>query len=317
MSREPLLISADIAAAAQCELGESPVWDADRERLLWVDILAGVVHALHPASGMRSQFTAGVPVGTVGLTAGGLTAGGLPAAGGLVLALVDGFAVCGPDGEQLTRLPGLRTDSSAVRFNDGKPDPWGGFCAGTMRWRSKSRPGCLYRLSPAGDITTLLTDVGLSNGLDWSEDRRTFYYVDSPTGRIDCFDTDPDTGALSGRRPFVEIPAAEGMPDGLTVDADGGIWVAAYGRGEVRRYTPAGQLDRVVRVPVSQVTSAAFGGSDLGVLYITTAHENFTPADLRAQPHAGDLFCCAPGVGGRLPFRYAAQAATVSLADPA
>ena len=310
----PVMLSADIAVEAGCELAESPVWDADRRRLLWVDILAGDVHAVDPACGARSRFSAGVPVGAVGLTTGDLTTGG-----GLVLAVVDGFAVCGPDGENLTRLPGLRTNASAVRFNDGKPDPWGGFCAGTMRWRGKSEPGCLYRLSPDGEVSELLSGVGISNGLDWTDDRRTFYYVDSPSGGVDCFTVDPDTGALSGRRRFADIPAAEGVADGLTIDADGGVWVAIFGGGELRRYTPDGRLDRVVRLPVSQVTSAAFGGPDLGVLYITTARENFTPADLRSEPHAGDIFCCEPGVTGRLPYRYSGRgtSATESLPDPA
>lgn len=305
----PGVLSADIAVEAGCELAESPVWDASRQRLLWVDILAGVVHSLYPESGARSQFSAGLPVGAVGLTT----------SGGLVLAIVDGFAVCGPDGEQLTRLPGVRTDASAVRFNDGKPDPWGGFCAGTMQWRSQNEPGCLYRLSPDGGVTDLLHGVRISNGLDWTDDRRTFYYIDSPSGGVDCFTVDPGTGALSGRRRFADIPAAHGLADGLTIDADGGIWVAVFGGSEVRRYTPDGRLDRLVRLPVSQVTSAAFGGPDLRVLYITTARENFTPAELRSQPQAGDIFCCEPGVTGRLPYRYAGPgpAAIVSLPDPA
>jgi sugar lactone lactonase YvrE len=304
----PVMLCADIAVEAGCELAEGPVWDAGRQRLMWVDILAGVVHSLDPSSGARSQFPTGVPVGAVGLTMGA----------GLVLALVDGFAVCGPDGQQLTRLPGLRTDASAVRFNDGKPDPWGGFCAGTMQWRSKNEAGCLYRLSPDGRVTELLPGVRISNGLDWTDDLRTFYYVDSPAGGVDCFTVDPETGALSGRRRFAEIPAAHGVADGLTIDADGGVWVAVFGGGEVRRYTPDGRLDRVVRLPASQVTSAAFGGPDLSLLYITTAREDFTPAQRREQPHAGDIFCCEPGVTGRLPFRFAGPepTATASLPDP-
>jgi sugar lactone lactonase YvrE len=302
------MLSADIAVRAGCELAEGPVWDAGRQRLLWVDILAGDVHAFDPVSGARSQFSAGLPVGSVGLATGG----------GLVLAVVDGFAVCGPDGEQLTRLPGLRTDATAVRFNDGKPDPWGGFCAGTMQWRSESEPGCLYRLSASGEVSELVRGVRISNGLDWTDDRRRFYYVDSPSGGVDCFTVDPETGTLTGRRRFADIPPALGVADGLTIDADGGVWVAIFGGGELRRYTPDGRLDRVVSLPVSQVTSAAFGGPDLGVLYITTAHENFTPADLRSQPHAGDIFCCEPGVTGRLPYRYAGPlpTATVSQPDP-
>jgi sugar lactone lactonase YvrE len=312
-SLRPRELHADVAVPAGCELAEGPVWDADRQLLLWVDILPGDVHAVDPATGTRSQFSVGVPVGAVGLTTGGLTTGGLTAGGlatggGLVLAVVDGFARCDADGQHLTRLPGPATNPAAVRFNDGKPDPWGGFCAGTMRWRNGTEPGSLYRLGPDGTVTELVTGVGVSNGLDWTDDRRGFYYVDSPSGGVDLFAADPDTGALSGRRRFADIPGQLGCADGLTIDAEGAIWVAVWGAGEVRRYLADGRLEAVVRLPASQVSSVAFGGTDLGTLFITSAHEDFTPAQLRAEPHAGDIFCCAPGVTGRLPFRYAGPA---------
>jgi sugar lactone lactonase YvrE len=297
-SLRPRELRADVAVPAGCELAEGPVWDADRQLLLWVDILAGDVHTVDPAAGTRSQFSVGVPVGAVGLTTGG----------GLVLAVVDGFARCDADGQHLTRLRGPATDPAAVRFNDGKPDPWGGFCAGTMRWRNGTEPGSLYRLGPDGVVTELVTGVGVSNGLDWTDDRRGCYYVDSPSGGVDLFAVDPHTGALSGRRRFADIPEQLGCADGLTIDIEGAVWVAVWGAGEVRRYLADGRLEAVVRLPVSQVSSVAFGGPDLGTLFITSAHEDFTPAQLRAEPHAGDIFCCAPGVTGRLPFRYAGPA---------
>ena len=219
-----------------------------------------------------------------------------------MLALADGFALAGADGQDLTRVPGFSIDRTALRFNDGKPDPWGNFIAGTMAWdESGNPPGSLYRLSPDGTVTELFGDVGLSNGLDWTDDRRLFYYSDTTIGRVDVFDCAPDTGALSGRRPFVD--AAE--PDGLTLDAEGCLWLAVWGSGEVRRYTPDGRLDTVVRLPAWQVTSAAFGGADLGTLYITTAWEGLTPAERAEQPHAGDIFACTPGVPGRPPFLFA------------
>jgi sugar lactone lactonase YvrE len=291
----PRVLQAELAVAAQNELAEGPVWDTSRQQLLWVDIPPGRVHWFDPATGARSEFTAGATVGTAGLTA----------SGGLVLALADGFAFSAADGSDLTRLDVPHVDAAAVWFNEGKPDPWGGFCAGTMDLHEGSRAASLYRLSPDRQITELLSGAGISNGLDWTDDRRLFYYVDSPNGGIEVFDTDPADGSLTGRRRFVEIPAAEGMADGLTLDASGCIWVAIWDGGEVRRYTPDGRLDTVVRLPVSQVTSAAFGGGDLGVLFITTAREDFTAEQRQAQPHAGDIFCCVPGVGGRPAFRFA------------
>jgi sugar lactone lactonase YvrE len=312
-SLRPRELRADVAVRAGCELAEGPVWDDGRKLLLWVDILAGDVHTLDPATGARTRFSVGVPVGAVGLTTGGLTTGGLTTgglttAGALVLAVVDGFARCDADGRHLTRIPGPAVSPASVRFNDGKPDPWGGFCAGTMRWRGSSEPGCLYRLDPGGAVTELVTGVGISNGLDWTDDRRGFYYADSPSGGVDWFDTDPDTGSLSGRRRFADIAAGQGVADGLTLDAEGAIWVAVWGAGEVRRYLPDGRLEAVLRLPVSQVTSVAFGGPGLSTLFVTSAREDFTSVQLRAEPHAGDIFCCAPGVTGRLPFRYAGPA---------
>jgi sugar lactone lactonase YvrE len=287
------ILEAELAVPAQCELAEGPVWDPARRLLRWVDILPGNVHALDPATGTHTWFGAGDPVGTVGLTRDG----------GLVLALVDGFAFADHDGQNLTRLPGFTVDRATVRFNDGKPDPWGNFCAGTMAWDEQGGPPCaLYRLTPDGTVTELVQDVALSNGLDWSDDRRLFYYADSYAGGVDLFDTDPDTGALFARRRFITID--EGLPDGLTLDAEGCVWLAAWGTGELRRYTPAGDLDTVVRLPARQVTSAAFGGPDLATLYITTARENFTEADRQQEPHAGDIFACTPSVPGRPPFLF-------------
>jgi sugar lactone lactonase YvrE len=291
------ILDAEVAVTAQWELAEGPVWDASRGLLWWVDILAGHVHSINPSTGARTRFDAGDAVGAVGLTR----------SGGLVLALADGFALAGVDGQELTRVPGFSIDRTALRFNDGKPDPWGNFIAGTMASdESGSPPGSLYRLSPDGEVTELFADVGLSNGLDWTDDRRLFYYADSNSGRVDLFDTDPDTGALGPRRPFVTVPEADGIPDGLTLDADGCLWLAVWGSGELRRFTPDGRLDTIVRIPARQITSAAFGGPDLATLYITCAWEGLTPADRAAQPHAGDIFACTPGTTGRPPFLFAA-----------
>jgi sugar lactone lactonase YvrE len=259
-----------------------------------VDILAGQVHAHDPATGTHTWFGVGDPVGAVGLAR----------SGGLVLALVDGFALASHDGAGLARVEGFSTDRTTVRFNDGKPDPWGNFWAGTMPWVDGGAGGALYRLTPDRAVETLVADVGLSNGLDWAGDHRSFYFADSASGGVDVFATDAETGALGERRRFVTVPAADGVPDGLTLDADGCMWLAVFGAAELRRYTPAGVLDTVVRLPAQQVTSAAFGGPGLETLYITTAREDFTAADARAQPQAGNIFACTPGVAGRPPFLF-------------
>jgi sugar lactone lactonase YvrE len=287
-------LDAELAVPAQCELAEGPFWDAAHGQLRWVDILRGQVHALDPVTAGHTGFETGGELGTAGLTRDG----------GLVLALSDHFALAGDDGADLRRLGDFSVDGSVFRFNDGKPDPWGSFWAGTCTLADKGPPCALYRLAPDGSVTELFGGIGLSNGLDWTDDRQSFYFADSHGGGVDVFATDPETGALSGRRQF--IPVSGGLPDGLTLDAEGGLWLAVWGSGELRRYAPDGRLDTVVKLPVTQVTSAAFGGADLSTLYITTARENFTPAEVAAQPHAGDIFACTPGVTGRPPYLFGA-----------
>jgi sugar lactone lactonase YvrE len=305
------LLSADIAFPAQCYLAEGPVWDPVARVLHWVDINPGHIHALDPVTGAHTRFAAAgadgpavpredaVPVGAIGLTI----------SGGLVLAMVDSFAF-GPAQPEpsgrypLTAVAGFQVDKSVARLNDGKPSPWGDFWAGTAPWREDGPPCALYKLSPDGPVTELIGGVGLSNGLDWSDDRTRFYFADSHSGGVDVIACDPSTGELGERRRFVTID--KGVPDGMTLDAEGCLWLSVFGAGEVRRYTPGGDLDAVVRLPVDQPTSMTFGGDDLSTLYITTAREHFTEAQIAAQPHAGDIFACTPGTTGRPPNLFTA-----------
>ena len=144
----------------------------------------------------------------------------------------------------------------------------------------------------------MLTGLTVSNGLGWSPDRRTMYHIDSTTYRIDAFDYDVTSGAVSNRRPHVEIPRSWGLPDGMTVDEEGFLWVAFWGGSAVRRLAPDGRVDATVRFPVTQVTSCAFGGPDLSELFVTTARSGLTDAALSGQPLAGGLFRVRPGVRG-------------------
>ncbi len=290
--------SVEVALAAQDRLGEGPVWDPADRLLRWLDIAAGRVHQLAPSGGRHTMFDIGQPVGSFALRHDG----------GLVLAADRGFVRCAADGGDLTPIAGFRVATPAVRFNDGRADPWGGFCAGTMHLGETEARGALFRLAPDETVRELVGGIVCSNGLDWSDDRRTLYYIDTPTRAVDRFAVDPERGDLLGRERFLPV-AGPGEPDGMTLDAEGCLWVACWGGGEVRRYTPAGRLDRVVRLPVSQVTSCAFGGDRLDTLYITTAHDGLNPAARRHEPHAGDLFCCTPGAIGRPPHRFGTAAA--------
>jgi sugar lactone lactonase YvrE len=185
-----------------------------------------------------------------------------------------------------------------VRFNDGAVDPAGRVWIGSMHKGETEPVGELYRLDPGGVLTRITKGAIVSNGLGWSPDGSRLYYSDSGLHRVDVFDYDPATGEAFQRRPFVDLSNVQGSPDGLTVDADGCVWVAMWGGGVVRRFAPSGQQDAVLPVPASQPTSCAFGGPDLRELYVTTARVGLSDAELAAQPLAGRLLRYRPGPVG-------------------
>lgn len=286
------LVKVDVVLEAGARLGEGPLWDPRESVLRWVDILPGLVHRFDPESGEDTSFEVDEPVGTVAARSGG----------GLVLATRSGISTSEVDGSAPTRLHEVATDPAGGRFNDGKADRWGRFWAGTMLEGTRGA-GAFYRLDADGSLHTVLTDVSVSNGMGWSPDGRTMYYVDTPTGGVDAFDHDPDTGEVTNRRRLVEIE--RGWPDGMTVDAEGNLWVALWDGWAVRRYTPEGRLTHTVELPAQRVTSCAFGGPDLSTLYLTSAREGLPEAVLANQPQAGSLFAIEAGVSGQEPGEWA------------
>jgi len=264
------------------------VWDERSGCLYLVDVTRGDVHRFDPRTGEAT--TAAHVEGTVGAVA--FTADGrLLLAAGTELVL---------DGSVLAHVE----DADGVRFNDGAVDAAGRFWIGTMALDGSPGGGTLYR-SDAGGMTPMLAPVSISNGIDWSLDGTQMYYVDSTAQRIDVFAFDAATGSISERRTFAEIDPVDGTPDGLTIDAEGHVWLALWEGWALRRYRPDGTLERIVDLPVSRVTSCAFGGEDLHDLYVTSANIGLSDAELRAQPHAGGLFVFRPGVAGRTPNRFA------------
>jgi sugar lactone lactonase YvrE len=288
-------IGAELLVDAHAKLGEGPVWDEREGCLWWVDILGEAIHRTDPASGSDEIVPVGQLIGAV-----------VPrASGGLVAAVQDGFVAVDPANGRVEGLVPVEATDPTTRMNDGKVDPAGRFWAGTMGVDHRPNAGTLYRLDPDLRVTAMVTGTTISNGLDWSPDGQTMYYIDTPTRRVDRFDFDPATGAIRGRTPAVAIREGAGSPDGMTVDADGFLWVALWDGWAVERYSPGGRLERRVEVPAQQASSCAFGGPDLEFLFITTAQEGFPPGGLPDQPHAGGLFVCRPGVRGRPPFRFA------------
>jgi sugar lactone lactonase YvrE len=211
----------------------------------------------------------------------------------MVVALERRFALAGADGE--LRPLGEVWDTPGVQFNDGGCDPQGRFYCGSMAVDNTPGAGTLYRLDPDGTVHVALREVTVSNGIGWSPDGGTAYYIDTPTMRVDAFDHDPDRG-LSGRRPLVRFDEADGVPDGLAVDADGYLWVAMHRGGTIHRYRPDGRLDGVVEVPVRNVTACTFGGPRLDQLFITTSRHGMGAA---AEPAAGALFRADVAVTGQ------------------
>jgi sugar lactone lactonase YvrE len=262
--------------------GEGPVWSERWGGLRWVDMLAGDVLSLAPDGSIHRRH--------VGKVAAVLRP---RRQGGAVLGVERGFALESPDGA-ITRLGDLWADEG-VRMNEGGCDPDGRFYCGSMAYDERHGGGTLYRLDPDGSVRVVMEHVTVSNGLDWSPDGSRAYYNDSATGRVAVLDYDPQAG-LTGLRTFAEIPAELGVPDGLTVDAQGGVWVAIFRGGVVRHYTPEGVLDEVVEVPARKVTACTFGGPRLDQLFITTSREDLPPG---VDPLAGSVFRAIVGAIGR------------------
>jgi len=274
-------------------VGEGPVWDPRIGKVLWVDIPTRTIFLTDPADGATETRLLPKAVGVV-----------LPrSSGGYVTALEDGFYAL-PDEGDPELIVAVESDDPRTRFNDGEIDPQGRFWAGTMGWHAEPGLGALYRLDPGGTATRMIDEVSISNGLGWSPDGQTMYYVDTPTMRIDRFDFDPVSGDITNRREFVTIREGGGRPDGLSVDSEGAVWVATWPGYGVHRYLPDGSLDAVIPLPVSNVSSIELGGPDLRDAFITTAWELLSEAEHVAQPLAGSLFRTRVAVPGqaRVPF---------------
>lgn len=266
--------------------GEGPYWDPTGRRLLVVDMLEGVVVDL---ASFERPVRHGVGSSVAAVVRGRREGGFLVATEHGVSLFDDGFTL-------ERRLPDL-LDDPAIRLNEGGCDPQGRFFVGSMAYDETPGVASLYRLDPDGAVRTVLTGVSISNGLQWSHDGSRAYYVDTPTRRVDVFDVDDSDGSLHDRRPFVRFgDDVTGSPDGMTIDAEGGIWVALWGGGEVRGFDSSGAPTEIVEVPgVTHTSAAAFGGDDLGTLYITSSRQHLPDG---AEPGAGAVFAVRPGIAG-------------------
>jgi sugar lactone lactonase YvrE len=269
-------------------LAEGPVWDAPRERVLWVDINAGAVHTGILRDGRieaRERFTVDGTAGAVVCSA----------AGELLVAGRRGLHTIATDGT-VTEGARLIPEAVASRLNDGKCDPAGRFLVGSMALDDRTGEEVLLRIGDAGSITILDADLTLSNGLGWSPDGTLLYSTDTTPGVIWSRAYAPDSGAVGPRREFLRI--TDGSPDGLCIDADGNLWVAVWGAGEVRCYSPTGTQLATVAVSAPHTSSVAFVGPGLDTLLITTASEQLSERQLAESPDSGRLFTCDVGAIG-------------------
>lgn len=269
-------------------LGEGPLWDCATGRLLRIDHLGRSVHSLDIHSGAQESFF--MPEGVAFC---------VPTTDGdLLVGQRDSVVLTDRAGKPRRTVLNLGLDAD-LRLNDGKADPRGRLVFGSLSEAREAR-GAAYRLGATTE--TIAENVVISNGLAWDLERRRFYYVDSWTARIDVFDLDPDDGSVRNRRPFADVPRANGNADGICVDAEGCLWAPLFGGGLLRRFRPDGSLDLEVALPVSHPTSVAFGGDDFSLLFVTSSRHRLSADEQANQPLAGALLILEPEVTGTPEF---------------
>ncbi|GAA4749006.1 SMP-30/gluconolactonase/LRE family protein [Flavisolibacter ginsenosidimutans] len=286
----------EIISESVCQLGEGPVWDPLTERIWWVDIVAGKLHSFFPNKNEHGVMNIGQMISAVVVRE----------SGGLIASLQDGFAFIDIITQHVKSIGDPILIDNTLRFNDGKCDPAGRFWAGTMALNGESGTGGLYTLQTDLSVSLKLTGVSCSNGLAWSQDNKTLYYIDTPTSQVVAFDYDIQDGSIRNKRTVISIPESEGFGDGMTIDNEGMLWIACWGGWQVTRWNPVtGILLGRISLPVSKVTSCTFGGKDLSDLYVTSARQGLNNDDLSQQPMAGSLFVIKnSGFTGLKPFTF-------------
>lgn len=271
----------EVVTKHYCLLGEGPVWDDRQNRIFWIDILKGEIQYFYPDSNEHRTCKLGQIIGAMALKR----------SGGVIAALKGGFATIDLNNGAINFISEVETDLPDNRFNDGKCDPAGRFWAGTMSISNTPNAGSLYVLEKDFTVNAKITGVTCSNGITWSPDHKTLYYIDSPTRKVVAYKYDVINGNISEMRVVINIPKENGYPDGMTTDTEGMLWIALWDGWKVIRYNPhTGKQVQEVVLPVSRVTSCVFGGDTMDDLYITSATEGLSEEDLKKQPLAGSLF---------------------------
>ncbi len=290
------VLKAECAFKCRDALGEVPLWNAQDGRLWWIDVRAPLLQHWHPGTGEHRQFK--LPTTSVGSWA-------FRERGGALLSLQDGLYGFDHSSGKCERLLALEDKIPGHRLNDGRPDTRGRFWVGTMHDTERGPLGSFYRVDPDLSVRKVFDQVDIPNSTVFSPDDKLMYFADTPAKKIWVFDYDGAEGRISNRRVFVDCADEAGAPDGSAIDTDGCLWNAKYGGSRIVRYTPAGKIDRVIELPVTQPTCCTFAGPQLDTLYITTAYQKLTPEQLAPQPLAGALFVAHTGAKGFAVPRFA------------
>lgn len=280
---------ASLELEIQSELGEGAYWDHQSGLFYWVDILGKKVHRYNPKTKINESFDTPSRVGTV-VPKNDTVA---------VVALDDGIYLLNTKSKQIDLLSDIEKTYTINRFNDGKCDSLGNLWVGSMNLEESNASGKVYKITEAGQTTMMIDSVTISNGIVWTKDGKTMYYIDTPTSEIRAYDFDLETAQISNRRTAVKVPISLGFPDGMTIDEDDKLWVGMWNGNAVAQFDPVtGELLSTIAVPAHNVTACAFGGPALDKLYITTARADMTEEETAKYPLAGSIFVAEPGVKG-------------------
>ena len=280
--------SVQCVQVANAVLGECPVWDHRARALYWIDVKRPAVYRWEPEGGQSGQWRMPVMIGCLGLC---------ESSRGLI-ADVEGFGFLDIRSGQVSRLSDPEPDLAANLFNDGKVDRRGRFWAGSMHESGTLPTGSLYRVDPDLRVRRMREGFHCPNGLGWSLDERTMYVTDSTIRTIWAYEFDGPSGDLGPRRVFARLASEDGLPDGLTVDQEGYVWSAIWDGWRLLRFDPNGNVERELRLPVQRPTSCVFGGENFETLFVTSASDELSNAELAQGPLAGSLFAVRAGCAG-------------------
>ena len=290
-----LIATASLVYNTNALLGEGAFWDTQNKMLYWIDIEGKKLHLFNPSNSTNRTIQLPQRIGTV-VPQNDTT---------VVMGLEDGIYKLNINTQALTLLSPVEKEATYNRFNDGKCDPNGNLWIGSMHLEQSAPRGKVYKIAPSGKTTMMIDTVTISNGIVWSKDSKTMYYIDTPTGEVRAYDFNPKTSTISNPRVVITVAPKYGYPDGMAIDSNDHLWIGMWNGNAVAKYDPkTGTLLGKIAVPAHNVTSCAFGGQNLDQLFITTASVDMTPKEQEKYPLAGSLFIANPGVKGVKSIRF-------------